>query len=192
MSPTQTMSPTLLQPILAELPALRALRRDLHAHPELSFEEQRTSELIARTLTGWGIPVHRGIGGTGLVGVIEHGKGGAAVGLRADMDALPVSEHNTFAHASTHAGRMHACGHDGHVAMLLAAARYWSQRRDFDGTVYLIFQPAEEAGRRRAPDDRGWPVRSLPDAGGVRRAQLARHGRRTVRAADRAGVCIQQ
>lgn len=136
----------LIEPIVAEAPAITTLRRDIHAHPELCYQEARTSELIASTLTEWGIPVHRGLGGTGVVGVVSHGKGGRGVGLRADIDALPVTEHNTFAHASVTRGKMHACGHDGHIAMLLAGARYLAGHRDFDGTVYLIFQPAEEGG----------------------------------------------
>jgi amidohydrolase len=136
----------LLEPIVSGAAAIQALRRDLHAHPELGFEEQRTSDLIAGTLTEWGIPVHRGLGKTGVVGVVKNGSGGRAVGLRADIDALPVTEHNTFAHASVRRGKMHACGHDGHTAMLLAAAGYLARRRDFDGTVYLVFQPAEEGG----------------------------------------------
>jgi hippurate hydrolase len=136
----------LLDPIVAEVPALARLRRDLHAHPELCFQEQRTSELIARTLAGWGIAVHRGLGGTGVVGVLRNGSSARAVGLRADIDALPVTERNEFSHASVHPGRMHACGHDGHTTMLLAAAQYLASHRDFDGTVYLIFQPAEEGG----------------------------------------------
>lgn len=122
------------------------LRRDIHAHPELGFEEQLTSALIARTLTEWGIPVHKGLGKTGLVGVIGNGRSGRAIGLRADMDALPMTERNTFAHTSVYPGKMHACGHDGHVVMLLAAARHLASRRDLDGTVYLVFQPAEEGG----------------------------------------------
>jgi len=130
----------------ADAAAIAALRRDIHAHPELCFQEERTSDLIARTLTEWGIPVHRGLGTTGVVGIIKRGSGKRALGLRADIDALPMTEHNTFPHASVHAGKMHACGHDGHTAMLLAAARYLSRHRDFDGTVYLIFQPAEEGG----------------------------------------------
>ncbi|HEY6453063.1 MAG TPA: M20 aminoacylase family protein [Steroidobacteraceae bacterium] len=134
------------EPMLAGAAAIAALRRDIHAHPELCFEERRTSDLIAGTLTGWGIPVHRGLGRTGVVGIVKSGRGDRAVGLRADMDALPITERNSFAHASTHPGKMHACGHDGHVAMLLAAARYWSAQRSFDGTIYLIFQPAEEGG----------------------------------------------
>jgi amidohydrolase len=136
----------LIEPVLAEAAAIQTLRRDIHAHPELGFQEQRTSDLIARTLTDWGIPVHRGLGKTGVIGIVKNGSASRAVGLRADIDALPVTEHNTFAHASVHRGRMHACGHDGHIAMLLAAAKHLSGHRDFDGTVYLIFQPAEEGG----------------------------------------------
>jgi amidohydrolase len=141
------MQPTELTP--AEHAQLTAIRRDLHAHPELCFQEQRTSELIAQTLTGWNIPIHRGLGTTGVVGIIEGtlGHSSKALGLRADMDALPITEHNTFAHASRHPGKMHACGHDGHTAMLLAAAQQLAaQRAQFDGTVYAIFQPAEEGG----------------------------------------------
>ena len=134
------------EPEAPEIAAIAALRRDIHAHPELCFQEQRTSDLIARTLSDWGIPVHRGLGKTGVVGVIKNGRGDRAIGLRADIDALPITERNTFAHASKTAGRMHACGHDGHTAMLLAAAQHLSAQRNFDGTVYLIFQPAEEGG----------------------------------------------
>ncbi len=140
----------LIESILADAAAVTALRRDLHAHPELCFEEKRTADLIAKTLTDWGIPIHRGLGTTGVVGIVKGTAGSSprAVGLRADIDALPITEHNTFPHASRHPGRMHACGHDGHTAMLLAAAKHFSaeQNRDFDGTVYLIFQPAEEGG----------------------------------------------
>jgi amidohydrolase len=137
-----------IESILADAASIAAMRRDIHAHPELCFEEKRTSDLIARSLTDWGIPVHRGLGTTGVVGIVK-GAGGSstrAVGLRADIDALPMTEHNRFAHASTHAGKMHACGHDGHTAMLLGAARHLSRQRDFDGTIYLVFQPAEEGG----------------------------------------------
>ncbi len=123
-----------------------ALRRDLHAHPELCFEEQRTADIVAAKLAQWGIAVHRGLGRTGVVGIVKGGTSQRAIGLRADMDALPMTEANTFAHASTHPGKMHACGHDGHTAMLLAAAQHLAAQRDFDGTVYLIFQPAEEGG----------------------------------------------
>ncbi|OIN93559.1 MAG: amidohydrolase [Comamonadaceae bacterium CG1_02_60_18] len=126
--------------------ALVALRLDLHAHPELCFKEQRTADVVAAQLTAWGIPIHRGLGTTGVVGIVKSGTSERAIGLRADMDALPMTELNTFAHASVHPGKMHACGHDGHTAMLLAAAHYLATHRDFDGTVVLIFQPAEEGG----------------------------------------------
>jgi amidohydrolase len=132
--------------ILAEAASIATLRRDIHAHPELCFEEKRTSDLIAKALTDWGIPIHRGMGTTGVVGIVKSGTSSRAVGLRADIDALPMTEHNKFEHASRHAGKMHACGHDGHTAMLLGAAKHLSKQRDFDGTVYLIFQPAEEGG----------------------------------------------
>jgi amidohydrolase len=136
----------LIESILADAAAITTLRRDIHAHPELCFEEQRTSDLIAKSLTDWGIAIHRGLGKTGVVGVVKNGSSKRAVGLRADIDALPMTEMNRFAHASTHAGKMHACGHDGHTAMLLAAAKHLSKHRSFDGTVYLVFQPAEEGG----------------------------------------------
>jgi amidohydrolase len=136
----------MIESILADAAAIATVRRDIHAHPELCFEENRTSDLIARTLEGWGIPVHRGLGKTGVVGIVQSGTSHRAVGLRADIDALPMTEHNGFAHASRHQGRMHACGHDGHTAMLLAAAKHLAQHRSFDGTVYLVFQPAEEGG----------------------------------------------
>jgi len=136
----------LIEPILADAATVAAIRRDIHAHPELCFQEERTAEVIAKALTDWGIPVHRGLGKTGVVGIVRNGTSSHAVGLRADIDALPMTEHNTFAHASKHVGKMHACGHDGHTAMLLAAAKHLSTQRNFDGTVYLIFQPAEEGG----------------------------------------------
>ena len=128
------------------------IRRDIHAHPELGFEEHRTSEKVASLLAEWGIEVHRGIAGTGLVGVLRKGTGSRTIGLRADMDALPLHEANDFAHKSTNPGRMHACGHDGHTTMLLAAAWHLSQQGpgDFDGTVNFIFQPAEEMGKAGA------------------------------------------
>jgi hippurate hydrolase len=125
---------------------LTAIRRDLHAHPELAFTEQRTADIVAERLAGWGIAVHRGLGKTGVVGVLKNGKGRRAVGLRADMDCLPIEEANSFDYKSRHPGRMHACGHDGHTTMLLGAARYLAETRRFDGTVVLIFQPAEEGG----------------------------------------------
>ena len=134
-------------------------RRDFHAHPEIGFEEERTSEIVAKRLAEWGIEVHRGFGKTGLVGVIrgKHGAAGSnrAIGLRADMDALPMDEGNDFAHRSQNPGRMHACGHDGHTTMLLGAAKYLAETRNFAGTVHLIFQPAEEglAGAKAMMDD---------------------------------------
>ena len=137
----------LIDSIVAEAATFRQIRRDIHAHPELCFEENRTSDAIAEQLTKWGIDVHRGLGRTGVVGVIDGRKPGTgSIGLRADIDALPVTEKNTFEHASRHPGRMHACGHDGHTAMLLAAARHLSRERDFAGRVVCIFQPAEEGG----------------------------------------------
>lgn len=120
-----------------------AIRRDIHAHPELGLEEHRTAALVAARLRGWGIEVHEGMGRTGVVGVIRNGNG-PAIGLRADMDALAMAEANGFAHASTIPGRMHACGHDGHTTMLLAAAKYLAATKNFNGTVNLIFQPGEE------------------------------------------------
>ncbi|GAB3772951.1 M20 aminoacylase family protein [Ramlibacter monticola] len=136
------------------------LRRDLHAHPELKFEETRTADQVAAWLQALGLPLHRGMGGTGVVATLR-GTGpdaadpARAIGLRADMDALPVQEANAFAHASVHRGRMHACGHDGHTAMLLGGATLLAQRPDFNGTVHFIFQPGEEggAGARRMMDD---------------------------------------
>jgi amidohydrolase len=138
--------------IVAAQASIAQIRRDIHAHPELCFEEVRTADIVAQRLTEWGIPIHRGMGTTGVVGIIEGNRGdkatarSRAIGLRADMDALPMQEFNTFAHASKHTGKMHACGHDGHVAMLLAACQHLAKHRDFAGTVYAIFQPAEEGG----------------------------------------------
>jgi hippurate hydrolase len=119
-------------------------RHDIHAHPELGFEEQRTSDFVAEKLASFGCEVHRGIGKTGVVGRLKHGNSPRAIGMRADMDALPIQETNHFAYRSRNDGRMHACGHDGHTAMLLGAARYLAETRNFDGTVHFIFQPAEE------------------------------------------------
>ena len=145
----------LVEPIIAFQTELEQIRRDLHAHPELCYEEQRTADVVAARLTEWGIPVVRGLGVTGVVGIIKHGTSPRAIGLRADMDALPMHEVNSFPHASRHAGKMHACGHDGHTAMLLGAAHHLAANRNFDGTVYLIFQPAEEggAGARKMIED---------------------------------------
>jgi amidohydrolase len=132
-------------PFLAEL---TAIRRDIHAHPELAFNELRTADIVARELTAYGLEVHRGLAKTGVVGILRKNHSTRAIGLRADMDALPLLEKNEFAHRSTQQGKMHACGHDGHTSALLGAARYLAKHQneiDFDGTVYFIFQPAEEA-----------------------------------------------
>ncbi len=123
---------------------LSAIRRDIHAHPELGLEEYRTADLVAKKLEEWGIEVHRGVGKTGVVGVLRNGNGQEAVGLRADMDALPILEASGLPYASQNPGRMHACGHDGHTTMLLGAAKYLAETRNFNGTVNFIFQPAEE------------------------------------------------
>jgi len=136
----------IIDSISAQSDVIARIRKDIHAHPELRFEEHRTADLVAQQLTAWSIPIHRGLGGTGVVGIIKNGASDRALGLRADMDALPILEKNTFEHASRHQGKMHACGHDGHTAMLLGAAQHLAQYRHFDGTVYLIFQPAEEGG----------------------------------------------
>jgi hippurate hydrolase len=127
---------------------LKELRHDLHAHPELAFEESRTAGIVAERLAAWGVEVHRGLAKTGVVGVVKGRRtaSGRGIGLRADMDCLPMQEAGTLAYRSRHEGRMHACGHDGHTAMLLGAGRYLAETRNFDGTAYLIFQPAEESG----------------------------------------------
>ena len=146
-------------PIVDKIAALEgeltAWRRDLHAHPELGFEETRTSDLVAAKLAGFGVEVHRGVGKTGVVGVLKNGTKKKSIGLRADMDALPIQEENAFAHRSRNDGRMHACGHDGHTSMLLGAAKYLAATRKFDGTVNFIFQPAEEGrgGAKAMIDD---------------------------------------
>jgi hippurate hydrolase len=134
-----------LPEILSFTDELVAIRRDLHAHPEIGFEEVRTSDIVAEKLTSWGIEVHRGIGKTGLVGILNGTGGpGRRIGLRADMDALPIQEITNLPWRSTVAGKMHACGHDGHTTMLLGAARYLSENRGFKGTAVFVFQPAEE------------------------------------------------
>ena len=122
------------------------LRRDLHKHPELGFEEARTSDSIAGQLESFGLAVERGLGKTGLVGILKNGSSRLSISLRADMDALPIQEENDFKYRSVNDGKMHACGHDGHVVMLLGAARYLAETRNFNGTAYFIFQPAEEGG----------------------------------------------
>ncbi|MEP6505288.1 MAG: M20/M25/M40 family metallo-hydrolase, partial [Betaproteobacteria bacterium] len=125
------------------LPPLVALRRDLHANPELAFEERRTAGVVAATLRLLGLDVTEGIAGTGVIGTLRHGSSRRSVGLRADMDALPIAEQSGLAHASRRAGVHHGCGHDGHTAMLLGAAQQLARTRHFDGTVHFIFQPAE-------------------------------------------------
>ena len=139
------MTPTLPLTELPFLAELTALRRDLHAHPELAFDEQRTADIVAAELARYGLEVHRGLARTGVVGVLKAGSSPRMIGLRADMDALPLAELNEFPHHSKHPGKMHACGHDGHTAMLLGAARHLAENPEFDGTVVFIFQPAEES-----------------------------------------------
>ncbi|MCG8316024.1 MAG: M20 family metallopeptidase [Pseudomonadales bacterium] len=134
----------LFEEIKQDFELIKTWRRDIHAHPELGFQEHRTAKIVADLLNEWGIEVHQAIGGTGVVGKITHGTGQKAIGLRADMDALPMQEMNDFDHKSIHDGIFHGCGHDGHTAMLLGAAKYLAKNPDFDGTVYFIFQPAEE------------------------------------------------
>ena len=145
----------LIEAIEHQQEELTRWRRDIHAHPELGFEEHRTSEFVATKLEEFGVQVHRGIGGTGVVGVLRVGNETKSIGLRADMDALPILEENTFDHRSRHDGHMHACGHDGHTVMLLGAAKYLSETRDFRGQVNFIFQPAEEGigGAKAMVDD---------------------------------------
>ena len=162
-----------LEKIQAYRDDLVRIRHDLHAHPETAFEEVRSAALIVETLTALGIETHAGIAATGVVGVLRAGTSSRVIGLRADMDALPINEANGFAHRSTVPGKMHGCGHDGHTTMLLGAARYLARHRDFDGTVYLIFQPAEEGeggGRRmveeglftRFPMDAVYGMHNIP------------------------------
>lgn len=140
MAPT----PIALEKIRTFQADLTAVRRDLHIHPELGMEVHRTADIVARLLESWGLDVHRSVGGTGVVGVLRQGNGPQSIGLRADMDALPIEEATGLDYKSRTAGLMHACGHDGHTTMLLGAARYLAQTRDFNGTVHFIFQPGEE------------------------------------------------
>ena len=132
--------------VAALTPEITAWRRDFHTHPELGFEEVRTSQIVAEKLASWGIEVTTGIATTGVVGTLKVGTSSRAIGIRADMDALPMTEFNGFEHASQNPGRMHACGHDGHTAILLGAAKHLAETRNFDGTIHFIFQPAEEGG----------------------------------------------
>ena len=160
--------------IADQTPEMTAWRRELHQHPEIAYQEQWTSDFVAAKLEGWGIEVHRNIAGTGLVGVLKGQPGSGSIGLRADMDALPMQEINEFAHASRIQGRMHACGHDGHTATLLGAAKYLAETRNFAGTVHFIFQPAVEGGAgarvmieeglfERFPCDSVYGIHNAPD-----------------------------
>ena len=155
MPGTLSRSPGTLSALHALSAEFTALRRDIHRHPELGYQEFRTSELVAQRLASWGYRVTRGLGGTGVVGQLVRGQGGKRLGLRADMDALPIQEATGLPHASSHAGLMHACGHDGHTAMLLAAAKHLAEHGQFDGTLNLIFQPAEEGlgGAKKMMED---------------------------------------
>ncbi|MFJ4290942.1 M20 aminoacylase family protein [Cupriavidus sp. NPDC089707] len=141
---TQSPTASLRQAVQAIAPEFVQIRHQIHAHPELAFEERCTSDLVAEQLAAWGYAVHRGLGTTGVVGTLRKGDGSKAIGIRADMDALPIQEQTGLAYASTIAGKMHACGHDGHTAILLCAAKCLAESVDFNGTLNLIFQPAEE------------------------------------------------
>ena len=138
------MTMKIAEQIFQQQAEISAIRRDIHANPETAFEELRTSGIVAAKLESWGIEVHRGLAKTGVVGKLTCGSGTRAIGMRADMDALPIHEMNSFGYKSKNDGRMHACGHDGHTAMLLGAAKHLAESKSFDGTAYFIFQPAEE------------------------------------------------
>ena len=177
-----------------------ALRRDLHAHPELAYEEMRTADVLSARLSALGIEHERGLAGTGIVARLSRGGSGRAIGLRADMDALPLDEVNDFAHRSRHAGRMHACGHDGHMAMLLGAAEALATapQASFDGTVYFIFQPAEEheGGARTMVEQglfRSFPMQAvfgLHNWPGLAVGQIAAIDGPVMAGADRFDICI--
>jgi len=149
------IQPPLLSAVQALAPEFVGIRHQIHAFPELAFEELRTSDLVAERLQSWGYEVHRGLGSTGVVGRLKKGQGSRSIGIRADMDALPIQEKTGLPYASTLSGKMHACGHDGHTAILLCAARYLAESVDYSGTLNLIFQPAEEneGGALRMVDD---------------------------------------
>lgn len=175
-------------------------RRDIHAHPELRYEENRTADIVAKRLAELGYTVETGIGLTGVVGLIRGTKGpGKMIGLRADMDALPIQERNQFPHASRHPGKMHACGHDGHVAMLLGAAQEIAENRNFKGSVALIFQPAEEggAGAQRMIDDgmfQRYPVDAvfaMHNWPGLQEGEFAAHAGAVMASSNEFSVKIQ-
>jgi len=190
--------------IINVIPEVKDWRHDLHAHPELGYEEEWTSNFVSEKLESFGIEVHRGLGKTGVIGVLkginanQSGGGNKAIGLRADMDALPMTEENDLSYKSKFDGRMHACGHDGHTAMLLGAAKVLSLKRDFDGTVYFIFQPAEEGGGgglamiedgmfEHFPMDSVWGMHNWP---GMEEGTVAIHKGSVMAAADRFEVTV--
>jgi hippurate hydrolase len=154
-APSEAFLHDKLQALQAQAAEFIAVRRDIHKHPEMGYKEYRTSDLVAEQLTAWGYQVTRGLGGTGVVGQLKRGTGSKSIGLRADMDALPIDEGTGLPYASCNTGIMHACGHDGHTAMLLAAAKHIAQKATFSGTVNLIFQPAEEGlgGAKKMMED---------------------------------------
>jgi len=189
---------TLLEQLHAQADDFIRLRRDIHRHPELAFDEHRTSKLVADKLQQWGYQVERGLGGTGVVGRLVRGGGTRRIGLRADMDALPIGEATGLTYASSHAGVMHACGHDGHTAMLLAAAYHLAKRGHFEGTLNLIFQPAEEGGGGalrmmedglfdRYPCDAIFAMHNLP---GLAQGRLALRDGPTMASSDYATVTL--
>jgi hippurate hydrolase len=190
---------TLREEIATVLPEMIGLRHHIHQHPELAFEEHATSDLVAQRLAEWGYEVHRGLGGTGVVGQLRHGGGSKSIGIRADMDALPITEATGLAYASRHHGKMHACGHDGHTATLLAAARHIAQTRRFSGTLNLIFQPAEEGegGARRMVEDglfERFPcdaIFALHNAPGQPLGTLAFRSGATLASADRVVILLK-
>ena len=189
----------LLEALSARAGEFIDLRRDIHRHPELAFEERRTAALVADRLEAFGYAVERGIGGTGVVGTLVRGTGAKRLGIRADMDALPIDEATGLAHASCHAGVMHACGHDGHTAMLLAAARHLAEQGRFDGTLHLIFQPAEEGGGgalrmmedglfERFPCDAVFAMHNMP---GIEQGRLVLREGATMASSDYATITLQ-
>jgi hippurate hydrolase len=190
---------TLREEIALVLPEMIGVRHHIHQHPELAFEEHATSDLVAERLAQWGYEVQRGLAGTGVVGQLRHGSGSRSIGIRADMDALPITEATGLAYASRHHGKMHACGHDGHTATLLAAARHIARTRRFSGTLNLIFQPAEEGdgGAKRMVDDglfQRFPcdaIFALHNAPGQPLGTLAFRSGATLASADRVVITLQ-
>ena len=190
---------TLLHALQARAGEFISLRRDIHRHPELAFEEHRTAALVADKLEGWGYAVERGIGGTGVVGTLVRGKGEKRLGIRADMDALPIDEASGAEWSSVHSGKMHACGHDGHTAMLLAAARHLAEQGAFDGSLHLIFQPAEEGGGgalrmmadglfERFPCDAVFAMHNMP---GIAQGHLVLREGAAMASSDYASITLQ-